>query len=654
MGLGVSLSVERLVNCPIFFRYFMPSNLDLVSQLQQKNTEMTALLNVLQQQLSTTTPPVPPVPPTIPPATKFKLTPIEQATYKSEPFIVKNGVLKLDKSYKFDRDAIYVLGSDVTIDLNGHTLWFGLNNTDKCYGVRAVVSWLNEDKDRVNTDGMSGYVNNLKIINGTIAHGGIGRFSACVSSYQAPSLTVDNVYCVVNGTDSYTIRNQWDNILVSNCYLVCNTTDTIDRHMIPSNVYGNDGSQFIKNILLGGNSGIYTSNRAIIKQNLIANFMHSTNGYGIINGSSDVVIDQNIIIPSVSGRGIFSGGDGLGQTNNIRISNNVVAAWNIPNKEYGWELNACGLRLRGVITNHLINNNVFLAMSGGTKAHASGGYFTVKYSDITKRNILQNNRFISLLAGPTVQSKKDGSTVKTYAKGLTFEGHGLDPNIWCSEYFLNNSVYSNHILVSTTGFDGGCQQGEPLWETTLGLLRGETAFYSFRTALEDLFNNLGFSKEAVANNILKTFIQNTQDIRDTQIQPEASTFYSGDWGNSEVITLGETSVDTERAFGFEIKDIGGHLGHPSNRSFKIAKQQVVAIKLPDDSSYKNGKVNVKTPQGDAYDLITDPVVLYALERAAVANAPFNKVNRTSTTININGFKSINLTSTVTTIKLEKV
>jgi hypothetical protein len=576
----------------------------------------------------------------------YAVEPIEQARELNGPLAVSSGVYRLSGPVRFKRDGLFITGNDVTIDLAGHTLYYG-EEGDDCWGIRVYTNWLEADQRKLAAPQAPQHALRARIINGVIVHVGTGARCHAICGNEGGDARIERVTVEANGRDTSCVSFPYGRVTVAGCVLKNHQDATDDRHMMPANVRLDAGCQVTGCILIGGNSGVHIGDFSRVDHNLIAQRMFATNGYAVASGAKSVIIQKNVIIPPVSGRGIISGGG-----EQLVCEDNVILAWNLPNEEYGWGLNACGVRVRIESRNYLIRHNSILAVGGLEHTSCSGIYLTDVLNEPENRNRYEFNDVTAILCGPT-SAQHDGRDLPMYAKAITFEGQGgPEQETPISDLIRGNSFSSNHILISTTGSDGGCNQGEPLIDNVLSWTNGQRAKEKFLSLVQRRLNSLRMADHPDAVKTLKQVAKNLGVLDAAELLADRSTFYSGDWGSREFITLLDTRIaaDTLAPVTFDLADIGGHLNLPSPRRFRIGDTMPIVLQNSDGAPLIGAAVIIRNQEEEAFSTMTDPkgrlrlpVIRFALERPGVVDAPFQKTTRDLPTLEVNGYKNAQVT-----------
>jgi hypothetical protein len=329
---------------------------------------------------------------------------------------------------------------------------------------------------------------------------------------------------------------------LTNNVLIARVKSTANRHQGPANVKAlvvvASG-----NVIIGGNSGVNARDAgSVISKNVIVHDSFATNGYGIWLYAPDRVIAKDNIILPISGRGILLNGVNPGNDNTSRghhntFDGNIILAREKPNTEFGESLNANGIRIRHQSSDNVVTNNYVLAVGGGDYCGASGLYLSVAQADAT--STITNNTFCTIVSGTP--------DVTHYAKGLA-----LERNLALVNYRIDgNTIQSNHMLISTSGYDGSGQLGRPMVGNTLEFVDGKTAVMNFQAAVNSKLVEIGMANNPWAQAVVAQTFESLATTATTPIQPAHKTFYSGFYTGDEHVTL----LDTKGNAGLDLSDV---------------------------------------------------------------------------------------------------
>jgi hypothetical protein len=560
---------------------------------------------------------------------------------------LREGALVFDqagKTYQFTTDfrgagtAIFVMASDVTIDLNGHTIFFGSNNQLGTMGINLFEAYhpdISLGKDAANYTFATpnwNNANNLTVKNGTVQwEGTTGAWATAIGTTFGGPITVDNMHLVTGGQDGWTINSGSDQVTVSNTYAESFTSSTENRHQAPGNI-GTGGTLIAyNNIVVGGNSALVAGSNSIIYNNILRQSGYATNGYGVFLYRNDnVQVYNNIIVPT-NGRGIiFNAG-----TNHVAYDN-LIVVHEAPNAEFGDSLNSPGFRLRYDTNNIQVYHNDVLAIGGGSNAAGSGLYLS---DDADSINYIHDNEFRAILTTPP-----NGTD---YANAITMEAQlGQD-------VIENNIFASNNYLIRTNGYDGGVDTSAPLTHNTLQWVDGDETLvwlagklndpkYGFQYSANNLFVN-----SALAASIKSDALTQTQSlITGVSDNMQRETFFGGYCcGFPGDATLIDTILDPDVTMNeSDFKIYGGSGSIPPN--VKIGHSLVVVAKDTNGTVLANRQIMLRDSTGITYTGTTDAngvakleLIDYALTGPVTTNG-VTKVGRTGHEALIAGFNAL--------------
>ncbi len=491
-----------------------------------------------------------PVPPPPAPIPGELVEPALQActadTTETLPIVIKSsGVFTLDKDRRFEREAFVVCAPDVTIDLNGKCVEFNTAAVAGTKGVHVFTgSWEPTDgalKTRLAALGTTLpdiQADRCVLKNGTLKSAAAADKSTGVGGRRTNGLQVLNTTIEVQGKDSATVRGTYATLTGN--ILVCRSKFTLDRHAAPANVVLAERCTADQNVVYGGNSGFNVGHGSKITRNLLAHDSHATNGYGVfLYEKKNCLIEDNVMLPS-DGRGVIDGGvsgsvtdPALLNGNNV-IRRNLMLVRNKPNSEFGMALNACGVRVRYNSQGDVIEDNKILAVGGGPWCGASGFYFS---GNVTARTLTcRNNQVFSLLIGNPDKDR--------FAKCVTFEGHKSSYDV------SGNDLASNHLILSTGGFDGPGLNVGPMIGNVLAF-EGSMASHFFGIA-DDKLVSLGIS-DAWCDYLYAVAYDSLEPYFATPLHPSRKTIYCEPYKAASGMSLLDTVL--ENGSGLELADI---------------------------------------------------------------------------------------------------
>ena len=480
---------------------------------------------------------------------------------------------KLGQVYILDRDmafsgiAFIVGHNNITIDGNGHTIFFNTSGKSNINGVHNYVGWMDNDVGLVKSFGygVGGLVEQdatkLTIKNLILKQEGDGNNNTCIGGYSTYGLTVLNSIFFAKGKDCGTIKPLWGSGTITNNVFICDTKEATNRHDGPANVKL-DNMKAFGNIIIGGNSGFNCKEASTITKNLICHDSFATNGYGVF-GSNKFKIEDNICLP-IDGRGFGANGDDKLSFGNNLIQGNVILARNKPNFEYGPALNACCIRVRSNSVNDTIKNNVMLALGGGKWCGGSDIYL-----DGTKpvSGSITNNECYSILIG-------DIKIRDIQTKSITFEGYEN------TRYVIDdNKFYGNCFLISTSGYDGQGNNSIPMNRNTFGFVDGRRAVTRFMAKSYEKLIEIGMSLDNPYVNWVFRITENSLvEAKAEAIKSNAKTIFSWPYENpplpnTQAFTLMDSVL--EGGAKLELKDIWPEFTYPGAVKYQVGKNGVV-------------------------------------------------------------------------------
>lgn len=524
----------------------------------------------------------------------------------------------LTTSLRFSGSGITINGSNITLDLNGHTIYYGGNNANNVNGV---------------------YINyagggNSKVINGRILHEGTGDTSHGIMNKQS-SLLIKDMRVEVFGKDTATIHSQWESATIRDSILISHSNSSFDRHAGPANVYApDDGSITAEgNVLIGGNSGFNANSGSVFRRNVIAHDSTVTNGYGVwLYRKNDVVIEDNIIIP-LNGRGIL-----LNAGNRHQLLNNVILHLESPNGEFSDALNPPAIRARYELRDNVARGNVSLGIggvrqgvSGGVRTSASGLYLS---PDGLGVNTYENNSLTTIFMGGSLDTDH-------YAQPLTIER--LDYTATPSQDIIRNNVFrSNLYQIRLSGYDGAAGQNMPIDHNTLLWVDGDQARTDFMAAAWAKLQSIGMNTNPDAVSALQaaeTLISNL--ISGVDLHANRKTWYAKDHSNAETKF---TLLDTTWGPGVPKDTYAVTSLNSGAVSIRVGETVHARLVNTGGSPVANTNFTLTTNQSDSYNLRTDasglvdlPVIEFGLDKANASGSPIVKNNRTSTTLTVSGY-----------------
>jgi hypothetical protein len=230
----------------------------------------------------------------------------------------------------------------------------------------------------------------------------------------------------------------------------------------------------------------------------------------------NVQVHDNIIIPS-NGRGVL-----LNSGKDIEILRNVILFLDQPNVEFGDNLNACAVRARYSLVNNVITDNIGLGIAGTDLTGCSALYLTNQKEGVSR---YERNHLTTIVRGTgSIKNKK-------YAKVISMEGHGITyPNV---DTIAGNICRSNHMQVSTGGYDGVCG-GQTISNCDFSWVDGNTAAADFIQALNAKLTEIGLQNNETAKSIVAECINQVNTLlKDEIIRPERAFWNTKYWSGNE-------------------------------------------------------------------------------------------------------------------------
>lgn len=534
-----------------------------------------------------------------------------------QPLVVRQGTHRLTGSLRFRGDGVLLAGAGVTLDLGGHTIFYGEDDGDDRHGVHFYIDWA--DQDRAALAGTS-EPRGARVTNGRIVHIGQGKRCHGVSGHRAAAAVLDRLLTLVQGEDTASVFFRWGDAQVLGSTLVSMSQATANRHVTPANVQVGAGSRVEGNVILGGNAGVHVAEDGRIVGNFIAHHSFATNGYGAgCYRVERVTIRDNLIVPLVSGRGVA-----LNAGSHHRVEGNVILAWELPNEEYGWELNAAGIRVRYEAADCQVVGNTVLAVGGGEHVAATALYL----SDYEPTNEFRDNRLLAVLEHDPDHGQ--------YAKCLSFESQGgAEAEHPATDRLLGNRLRGNHYLFSTSGPDGGCLQLEPLRGHELAWIDGRRARDEFLAAARDKLAQLRLAEHPLARGVFAALCERLRYLEAAPLRPDRRTWFTGFWGPIEAVTLLDfrAAPDTLAPVGWTLADLTAENLRESPRALRLGRTARVRLRgggrpLP------RAAVTVTSAAGETLRAFSDaegwlelPIVERVLEKPPGQGQPFREVAR---------------------------
>jgi hypothetical protein len=582
----------------------------------------------------------PPPPPPPPP---------EVISEQTAPIVITaaGSTYTLTSSMRFPGSGFYIAAPNVTLDLNGHTIYYGGSNTnanneprDSAHGVVSYISWHNTE---ISITGAATPLNAV-IKNGSIVHEGTGAVAHGIYGFRGCNTTIQDMRIEVYGQDSQTIFFSYGEgddsgtITLTDSVLICHANTSFNRHAGPGNVRAYTINA-TGNVLIGGNSGFVTRKNSVISGNVIRHDGHVTNGYAVwlYQGTGNDAHD-NLVIPS-NGRGmILNGGS------NNDLYDNVILHLERPNTEFGEALNPPALRSRYDTSNNTYTGNVSLGIGGQAAGltSASGLYLT-EYGTGTA-STYSGNTFTTILVG-----ERD---VNFYAQPMTFEAHGSSAQ--SLDIISDNVLRSNDVFMRVSGWDGNMLAAVPVVGATLNYVTGDTAKADFYAAVDAKLVEIGLQNNldaiaAVA--AMKTQVNGL--ITGVPLYHDRATWFVKMYSPTPI---DGTFLDLVAGAGVNLDSYAYVLLYDGTISLKVG-QTVPVLLSYGGSPLVSQPVTVTTSGGDSYTVTTNasgvvalPVVEFAFQKSYPEGSLVTKVLRTTLTIANSGHSSTASVSSLLTHK----
>ncbi len=542
---------------------------------------------------------------------------------RSTPLVLNTPgqVYRLDHSLRFAGNGVYIAAENVTLDLNGHTIYYGGDGAGNRHGVVLYLDWFNTEIDIPG----AGLPTNARIINGNIVHVGESTNSHGIFARRAYGLLLEDLQVEVHGVDSHTLWLNAGPGTVRDSVLVATAESTPNRYSAPANVRSDGPLVATHNVLIGGNSGFNVGSNSQISGNVIQHAGFATNGYGVfLYENSGVVVADNLILP-LNGRGILLNGGA-----DHVIKNNIILHLERPNVEYGDTLNTPGIRTRYYVTGAVISGNVTLGIGGGGRTSASGLYLS---NDGTGKNTYENNSFTTIVVGTTDTTHS--------AVALALEGHGRTAP--ARDEIRSNTFRSNHILIRLEGPDGPAHDQGPMIGNTFEWATGDAARAAFKSAIDAKLTSVGLAGSQAALesvNAAKATIDAL--LAGVPLQSTRKTWYLKWFSNPQVRA---TVLDSVWGAGVANDSFGNLNNTKGDVSARVGTTHLLQLKSASGAAIANTSVGVTTNLGDVFAVKTDsqgwvriPVIGFGIDKAYESGAPFVKRARSSLTLLVAGYE----------------
>lgn len=525
--------------------------------------------------------------------------------------------------------AFYVANEDITLDLNGHSIHYGLSGAAGTNGINLYLGWHNQEISIARSRDPQ----NFRLMGGAIINLGSGDRAHGVAGFRALNASIHDMYIETSGRDSAAVFFSNQGITLKDSVLVSGADSTFDRHAGPANVMSGSNTVARRNLLVGGNSGFFVGSDSIIQGNIISHNGVVTNGYGVFTyGERNLNIEDNIIIPK-NGRGVLLNGRSGSDHGGHLLENNVILHMERPNVEFGTQLNATAIRTRYGSTRNLYRNNVSLGMAGGPFAGASGFYLS---DEGGTDNTFVGNKVTTILVGESGQH--------TYAQPVSLEGHGLSESGPARTRITNNHFASNHLMLRVDGYDGGARQARPLRGNTWEWKHGDTAYEEFERAVYQKLDELPLLPRVRRRGLMRierVLADVERAVSGVGLQPDRS-FWFGFYYQAEPEDRFVSILDSVFGEGVDPATIQALTHNPSGRiTCAVAESHRIRI-LREGVPAANVKIKVRTGKGDVVDVLeTDdagyvdvPIISFALEKPGPASIGFDRVDQPYTLLSL--------------------
>jgi len=529
-------------------------------------------------------------------------------------FDVSGETYRFETDYSANGTAIFVMANNITIDLNEHTINFGLSDRDGTIGIypfayRSQYPLGADDKNysRTSSGGSGGSGTTVK--NGRIIWGGTsGNWATGIgAAYAGSHVNIENVYVEVGGQDAAGVHFAEANVNIHDSYLLNLSTSTQNRHAGPATLKSEGKVVAYNNIIIGGNSAIVCGSNSKIYNNLLRHSAFATNGYGVwLYRMNGVTAYNNIIAPS-NGRGIL-----YNAGKNHMARDNIILAHEKPNAEYGSGLNPPALRMRSSedhsmpdeLENNEFSGNKCLVIGGNGLTAASGAYLSNNGGQV---NRIINNEFRAILTSSPDMGK--------YANALSFEEQGNNSGL-ARDIIENNFLGSNNYIIRLTGYDGGCYQGA-FSNNTLAWINGNDTYNWFVEAMNQPEYNFQYnsSNKYVTSTILEQLKNEVKAeiqglISGVSDNKSRKTFFTGYWIYDAFITMLDTSIQGQ--VGMETSDVYVLSAEKSRNNIKIGHSLYILAKNQSGVPLANQNIVVSDSSG-TYNTSTNSAGIAKLE-----------------------------------------
>jgi hypothetical protein len=349
-------------------------------------------------------------------------------------------------------DVVPDAGTSSTMDLDDASV-----QPSRDYGIFASQAWLGQGPAQLRTSAILSVYHSaaaFTVQNGQVLQGQAHGSSSSPLYFQAlPGFTVNNVTTLANGMDTSNLDATWARNAVITGSTFRGAVDRVsDRMDIVAAVRLErfDGTATVVGNHITGVpqvgilfNGDVNQQNLTIAENDIRQRAIVTDGYGIlIAGARNFEIAHNTIIP-LQGRGILLDGWGPIVTENGRVHDNYVDAFEAPNLEYGDQLNVTALRIRNwgsTFRNLTFSQNTFMAHTGPGGVYDADGATISQWNDQGQstgaNNLFANNVFKAVADTADSYYKVQALVISEVGvgTGLQFIGNVLESNDTALEF----------------------------------------------------------------------------------------------------------------------------------------------------------------------------------------------------------------------------
>ncbi len=358
------------------------------------------------------------------------------------PYLLRQSV-RLTGDLHFAGSAFIFAGNDITLDLNGSTVFFNESGADHRYGAGCPPWWNDNPRPRWADSDIFVWerVSGARIVNGIIAQVGSGKECAGVLAYKTAGIEINNVGVCIKGDDTHAIcLNQCDGIDVQDNTIDDQTTVVTNRHQGRAAIdiyYAVGDPLVVGNTILGCSQWGIRITRAddemetvTVSQNIIKPDGVCTNGYGIGVHGRNVDVHNNTITATTAGMGIHLNDDCDGS----RVFGNTIDITCQPVWGEYPRMNAHGIALERCTNTEVFDNDVISRGLWNIENAASNGCALKIGVNPGSGNRVHDNRFRAI-----------------HGLGALFERHPLyyATTIYVEEWGANGvEVYDNEFTTN--------------------------------------------------------------------------------------------------------------------------------------------------------------------------------------------------------------